>query len=254
MASKIVSLAAAAEEEDDDSSCDSDSDSRKLLVRYQTKEDHPSAVLSYLTKGITWAPSYSLVLDKANKMVKMEGKATLLCDVNLLKGDVIPEISLVTGQPKMMLKNVNDPLITGEGSQQFLQILNAPGSGEYPSQVRRENYRAANMKCSVRIQEQAFGGFGSSAVEDAEGVTGGEAIEDFFHYNLKNVPVEHGHPISMDFINKVESINYEDIYFVDLNKAEDTRYLCFKLFKSFLQLLVWRVTHKQTDRHGGLYI
>ena len=30
------------------------------------------------------------------------------------------------------------------------------------------------------------------SVEDAEGISGGEAVEDFFHYVLKNVPIKNG--------------------------------------------------------------
>ena len=62
--------------------------------------------------------------------------------------------------------------------------------------------------------------FGANNVEDAEAIDGGEAVEDFFHYILKKVPVKYNHPISMDFITAVPSIKYEDVYFVNLNKAD----------------------------------
>merc|ERR1712137_1458928 len=59
--------------------------------------------------------------------------------------------------------------------------------------------------------------FGAAEVEEAEGIDSGETVEDFFHYVLKNVPIKRDHPISMDFINKVPSIKYEDVYFADMD-------------------------------------
>ena len=46
----------------------------------------------------------------------MEGKACLLCDIAFMDGDVIPEMSLVAGEPNIKNRNVNDPLISGESS------------------------------------------------------------------------------------------------------------------------------------------
>ena len=47
-----------------------------ILVRYHIKEDS-TAILSYLTRGLTWAPSYTLIIDSISKTVRMEGKACL---------------------------------------------------------------------------------------------------------------------------------------------------------------------------------
>ena len=50
-----------------------------------------------------------------------------------------------------------------------------------------------------------------------EGVQGGEAIEDFFHYQLQAVPLKYKEPVKMPFIKQSGDIKYEDIYFIDLD-------------------------------------
>ena len=71
--SLIISVQAAVDDE-------RDSNRQRVLVRYQTDGtgQESKAVLSYLTPGLTWAPSYSLVLDKSTKTLKLEGKACLI--------------------------------------------------------------------------------------------------------------------------------------------------------------------------------
>ena len=64
--------------------------------------------------------------------------------------------------------------------------------------------------------------FGADDVAEAEGIGGGESVEDFFHYVLKNVPLKHGHPISLNFIEDVPSIKYEDVYYVNLDDVNDS--------------------------------
>ena len=198
----IKSIVSCNNEEDGDSV----TSGSNILVRHHIKDDQTAtANLSYLTRGFTWAPSYSLVLDTINKTVSMEGKACLLCDISFLDGDIIPEVSLVAGHPNIQNQNVNDPLISGDLSPVDHSYHNGPpGAPAFRSQMRSHTSFA----------------FGSAHVQDAEGIAGGEAVEDFFHYVLKNVPVKNGHPISLDFIKPVIDIKYEDVYYINLDRAD----------------------------------
>jgi hypothetical protein len=54
---------------------------------------------------------------------------------------------------------------------------------------------------------------------EEEEVQGGESVGDFFHYNLKNVPLKFNHPLSIPFIDECNNIGYEDIYHIDLEKV-----------------------------------
>ena len=203
-----------------------DNNEPRVLVRYHSTgagEKDSKAVLSYLTPGLTWAPSYSLVLDKATKTLKLEGKACLMCDLSFLEGDIIPEVCLVTGQPNMLYQNISDPLVSNFSASDFVNRLEG-GMGHSNfgfGGVTRQTARKSRGPRAPRACAATFSSsFGAAEVEEAEGIDSGETVEDFFHYVLKNVPIKRDHPISMDFINKVPSIKYEDVYFVDLNSAD----------------------------------
>ena len=192
--------------------------SSSLLVRYvNTGESDPSSTLSYLTKGLTWAPSYTVLMNKETKTVKLEGKACLLCDLSFLDGGAISEISLVAGEPNMEYQHLSDPLASGVSASDFVSQL---GGG----QRFHEMARAPRM-----MKSQAFGGqmlemeYGApSEMEDAEGIKGGESVGDFFHYNLKNVPLKFNHPLSIPFIDECDNIDYEDVYYLDLDKVNNS--------------------------------
>ena len=206
--SKINSIESESNSEEDDNE-------PRIAVRYHSKENDSGsgAVLSYLTQGLTWAPSYSIVLDKTSKTLRLEGKACLLCDLSFMEtGDIIPEICLVAGQPNMLYQKVIDPLVSNESALDFINTVNCKLSGT--ERRAREN---PFMNAGFMTSRQ---GFGASNVEDAEAIDGGEAVEDFFHYILKNVPIKHNHAISMDFITPVPNIRYEDVYYVNLNNAD----------------------------------
>ena len=55
-------------------------------------------------------------------------------------------------------------------------------------------------------------------VNDAEGFQDGGAIQDFFLYRLKNVPLNKDEPISMPFVSDSGNVEFEDIYCLDLAK------------------------------------
>ena len=202
--SSIKSIVAGTDDDDDDEHSGSN-----ILVRYHIKDDvKATAVLSYLTRGLTWAPSYSLVIDNVSKTVMMEGKACLLCDIAFMDGDVIPEMSLVAGEPNIKNRNVNDPLISGESSDVIRSFVNESRGQRFRSQTFRKSAPVRDMYMALE------------SVEDAEGISGGEAVEDFFHYVLKNVPIKNGHPISLDFIKPVSGVKYEDVYYINLDQAD----------------------------------
>ena len=201
----------------------------RIIVRYHdASEQESEAVLSYLTPGLTWAPSYFLVLDKTTKTLQLEGKACLMCDLSFLKGDIIPEVCLVTGQPNMFFQNIADPLVSDQSASDFVQNLEGGGGPvSYPNYggvTRQTARRSAGPRAPrahmQRHNLQSGAMFGSSQVENSEGIDSGETVEDFFHYILKNVPIKCNHPIRMDFINKVPRMKYEDVYLADLNTVD----------------------------------
>merc|ERR1712123_178385 len=191
--------------------------SSSLLVRYVTAAAcDPACTLSYLTNGLTWAPSYSVLMHKETKTVKLEGKACLLCDLPFLDGGSIAEISLVAGKPNMEFQHLSDPLASGVSASDFVSQL---GGG----QRFQEMAAPRMMKSSMAFGGQMMATNQAMEMEEPEGIKGGESFGDFFHYNLKNVPLKFNHPLSIPFIEECDKIAYEDIYYLDLDKVNNSQ-------------------------------
>ena len=85
-----------------------------LVARFKRKEGgKKTATLSYLTRGLTWAPTYSLLLNREKMTLHLEGNATILCDLPFFDGKPVGSVSLVAGQPKLVLEQLCDPLADG---------------------------------------------------------------------------------------------------------------------------------------------
>ena len=175
-----------------------------LSVRYATSlgsSDTVEANLSYLTRGLTWAPSYILRQCKSSKILTLEGNACLLCDLPFFTGKIIEAMSLVTGQPKMECKNLNDPLASGETAAQFIRLLEIDPIG---------GNRFGGDKNPRR-----YGGFEEDSSD--EETSTGDRMGDFYFYRLKNVPLHYNQPMSLPFIEEFTSEPYQDVYFFDLS-------------------------------------
>ena len=187
------------EKEDDDNDRDN-----CLSVRYTTclgSSDTVEAELSYLTRGLTWAPSYVLRQCKSSKILSLEGNACLLCDLPFFTGKIIESMSLVTGQPKMECKNLNDPLASGNTAAQFIRQLEIDPIG---------GKRSDGFKNPRR--------YGGCEDDDSdEGTSTGDRMGDFYFYRLKNVPLHYNQPMSLPFIEEFTSEPYQDVYFFDLS-------------------------------------
>ena len=119
----------------------------KLVARFKRKEGvnkASSATLSYLTRGLTWAPTYSLLLNKEKMTLQVEGNATILCDLPFFDGEPISSVSMVAGQPKVVLEQLSDPLADGSGALDFIRELANTLGEDTPAVVRsRPKMRSA---------------------------------------------------------------------------------------------------------------
>ena len=210
--SKIVHLERTEEKNDGSNT------SSSLQVRYVTSTEwEPQCTLSYLTNGLTWAPSYSVLMSQDSKTVKLEGNACLLCDLPFLDGGSISEISLVAGEPNMEYQHLADPLASGISASDFVSLL---GGGQRFHEVQVQA-APRMMRSQMASNSMTFGAAFAPEMEEAEGIKGGETVGDFFHYNLKNVPLKFNHPLSIPFIDSCDGISYEDIYYLDLDSVNN---------------------------------
>jgi len=202
-----------------------------LVARFKRKEEGkkaPTATLSYLTRGLTWAPTYSMILNKEKMTLHLEGNATILCDLPFFDGEPIGSVSMVAGQPKVVLEQLSDPLADGSGAMDFIvELENALREDSPVIRSRHRGPRAVKMMaCSRSFSARSANdreGFDSYEVNQTEeGIKGGEVVEDFFHYQLESVPLQHKQPVKMPFIKECRDVKYEDVYFLDLDQKVGT--------------------------------
>jgi len=155
--------------------------------------------LSYLAKGITWAPSYIVDITEPNKAA-ISAKAVVInevCDLN----DVT--IQLVTGFPNLQFADIVSPLAMKEKLAQFLQSLTR-GQSERGGLGVMSNVtaqRAAHMPMEDR--EMAF--MPSYGAAEA-----GKTSEDLFFYPVEKVNLAKGQTGYYPLFT--ESVAYKHIY------------------------------------------
>jgi hypothetical protein len=141
--------------------------------------------VSYLAKGLTWAPSYLIDITDPDK-ARLTAKAVIINEIEDLRN---AEVELITGFPNLEFSEIISPLAKKEDLASFLQAL-----GRGHSQGREVRRRANVMQQRVMMNvgylsdeasaEMAMPAYGSP---DA-GVT----AEDLFYYPLEKVSLDRG--------------------------------------------------------------
>ncbi|MBP5620669.1 MAG: hypothetical protein J6X44_01510 [Thermoguttaceae bacterium] len=116
--------------------------------------------VSYLTRGVTWAPQYRVdLLD--DETLKIEQNAIL---INEWRDFDDATIRLYSGYPQIPLQNTNSPMNPSIGMQDFFASLNgAGGAGMYGSNRRSEGY----MTQMAITSNSAMGGMARDVGFDA---------------------------------------------------------------------------------------
>ncbi len=177
----------------------SKSKSMQLDVKMSGPAKGQKLVISYLAKGITWAPSYTVDITDPEK-AQISAKAEIIneaCDINNVT------IQLVTGFPHLQFADVVSPLAKKENLAQFLQAL-ARGASE----------QGALGSMSNVMTQQAIG-YRRGAREDfampAYGAAqAGLTAEDLFFYPIEKVNLAKG--CVGYFPLFTESVPYKHIY------------------------------------------
>jgi hypothetical protein len=138
--------------------------------------------VSYLAKGVAWAPSY--VVDVSDpKTARITAKAEIMNEVEDMEG---VHVDLVTGFPNLMYSDVISPVALKQDLAQFLQSLmrgvtQPRGRGDVMSQVA---YNAP----ALPSEEGRFAGI----VPTYSAAAVGERAEDLFLYPLEKVRLAKG--------------------------------------------------------------
>jgi hypothetical protein len=158
--------------------------------------------VSYLAKGITWAPSYLVDVSDA-KEAKIAAKAVIINEAENLNG---AQVELVTGFPNLQFADVMDPMGLKEDLARFLQTL-ARGRPE-----TEERYRASVMTQSVAYRGAGVMGYMEErdAAMPQYGAAAGRVAEDLFLYPLESVTLARGERGYYPLFT--ETVPYEEIY------------------------------------------
>jgi hypothetical protein len=181
--------------------CEKKSNTVRLDISLKKAAGGQKLLISYLAKGVNWAPSYMLDISEPNK-AKIAAKAEIMdevCDLNSV------DVRLVTGFPNLQFADITSPITMKENLAQFLQSLlrgqsergRAAGYGAVTSNVMRQS-----MEYSMGDVREVMPAYGAAEL--------GKTAEDLFLYPLEKVRLaknEVGY-----FPLFTESVPYRHIY------------------------------------------
>ncbi len=182
----------------------------ELEVRLNKPASGKTLTVTFLAKGVTWAPSYMVDISDARK-ARISGKAVIVNDTCELEGVAV---QLVTGFPHLEFSDVVSPIAMKENLAKFLQAL---------SKGESERGRADGMY-NVMSQRVAYRAEGRAAMPAYGAAEAGQAAEDLFLYPAG--PIDLGRDEVAYVPLFTESIPYEHIYQWDIPDYvdEDGRY------------------------------
>ena len=154
--------------------------------------------VSYLAKGITWAPSYIVDITEGDE-ARISAKAAVINEVCELD-DVT--VQLITGFPNLQFADVVSPLAKKENLGQFLAAL---AKGQSEIERRGVMYNVAMQRAG------AFEDMGAPVSMPAYGAAeAGKVAEDLFLYPVEDVRLGKGEVGYLPLFT--ESVPYKHIY------------------------------------------
>lgn len=136
--------------------------SQKVMV-FDVKTDKPTAIrLFYLTRGISWAPSYRIDTTDP-KRLSVEQTSVL---INELESFENAEVSLISGFPKIECENVYAPFVPGSTLNAFFQQLSNRSNPRQSSMMTQQAVYTSNAV----MPSMPGGDVDSSAAVSGEGL------------------------------------------------------------------------------------
>jgi hypothetical protein len=136
-----------------------------LLLTVPPDAKAATVTLTYLTKGISWAPSYRLDISDPKTLVLTQGAA-----IKNEFGDLEEtEVQLITGYPSIQFGHVSSLLSSRTGLAGFFGQLSQRFAAGH-----------ASMRNAVRQQEVAYNGAGDAGL-DLSAQPAGEGVDLYYH-------------------------------------------------------------------------
>jgi len=173
-------------------------DSMQLDVELAGRADGQNLLVSYLAKGVTWAPSYVVDISTDDK-AQISAKAAVINEVCDFDGVTL---QLVTGFPNLQFADIVSPLALKENLGQFLQSLIRGESERTRDAAVMYNVAVQSMAWSRRPQNRVMPSYGAGEA--------GKVSEDLFFYPLEKVRLAKGQVGYFPLFT--ETVPYKHIY------------------------------------------
>lgn len=152
----------------------------ELEATFATPKTGDWLSVSYLAKGITWAPSYLIDISDG-KQARLSAKAEVINEAEDLKGT---HVDLITGFPNLKFSDVPSPIAMKTDLAGFLNALG--GTGARPEAM-------ANVMTQAVMYRRDGGGPAETSIAPSYGAAAtGEAAEDLFLYPVEDVTLAQG--------------------------------------------------------------
>ncbi|MCC5846358.1 MAG: hypothetical protein JJU05_19080 [Verrucomicrobia bacterium] len=183
-----------------------------LMLNVSGNDEGAKLKISYLAKGITWAPSYRLdLLD--DQTVRIHAKAQIINDLEDFEN---VEVHAIAGFPNLSFANVVDPMAFQGSLAGWLQHLTSPE----PARTRRESVVTQQM-VTMNVLQPGSGGVLADFDPDSFAERGDS---DLFFYSLENVNLKRGergyYPL---FTSEVPYESVYDCHISDTQQNERNR-------------------------------
>ncbi len=181
--------------------------SAALSVQLKNPAGGQKFMVSFLAKGITWAPSYMVDITGDGK-ARLSAKALILNDAGELKNATA---QLVTGFPHLLFAEIASPMAL---QQDLAGFLNALSQGQ---DERARPRVTANIMAQVMVQRPAYAGedtmpaYGSPAL--------GQVAEDLFLYPAGPLNLAKNEVAYLPLFT--EAVPYQHIYQWDIQDYVD---------------------------------
>lgn len=154
--------------------------------------------VSYLAKGITWAPSYLIDLSDP-KTARFSAKAEIINEVADL--DAV-NIELITGFPNLAFGDVQSPIGLSQNLEQFMQALSR-------GRTEQRSNRGYMMQQAV-VMNQMDGGWNDEVAPAYSASEAGREAEDLFLYPVKGLTLKRGETVLLPLFSA--EMPYEHVY------------------------------------------
>lgn len=183
---------------------------KALSVKVEKESSNQKVNMSYLRKGITWTPGYSVSLLSSDKL-KISLNANVLNDVEDMTNT---KLNLAVGIPVFRFSTVGAPLVSNDRVIDIINKINNPNTASTWGQRNNINSQS-EISIHNFVNKEAYGSNSSPSEEE-------EDDGDIFLYEIDNVSMQIGDRTNFE-ITAFES-NYEDVYVVDMKSNEYESY------------------------------